>query len=51
MRTKVEHPFFDFKRWFGYDKAGYRGLHRNTQRLLLLAGMSNLPGTEKLLAA
>ena len=50
VRARVEHPFFDFKRWFGYSKVRYRGLYRNTQRLLL-AGLSNLLKTEKLLAA
>ncbi len=51
MRARVEHPFYDLKRWFGYGKARYRGPYKNTQRLLLLAGLSNLLRAEKLLAA
>ena len=26
VRAKVEHPFLDVKRIFGYDKVRYRGL-------------------------
>ncbi|MDE2863188.1 MAG: transposase [Chloroflexota bacterium] len=51
MRAKVEHPFFDCKRWFGYGKVRYRGFYKNAQRLLLQAGLPNLLRTEKLLAA
>ncbi len=50
VRARMRHAFLDFKRWFSYDKIRYRGLYKNTQRLLL-AGLSNLLRAEKLLAA
>ena len=40
-RSKVEHPFL-VKRRFGYGKVRYRGLAKNTQRIALLLGFSNL---------
>jgi len=42
VRAKVEHPFRYIKRVFGYEKVRYRGLAKNTNRLLLLAGLTNL---------
>ena len=42
----MEHPFLYVKRHFGYAKVRYRGLAKNTQRLMLLLGLANL---EKLL--
>ncbi|WP_308365102.1 MULTISPECIES: IS5 family transposase [unclassified Microbulbifer] len=42
IRAKVEHPFRYIKRVFGYDKVRYRGLEKNTERLCLLAGFTNL---------
>ena len=30
IRAKVEHPFLDVKRIFGYAKVRYRGLAKNT---------------------
>lgn len=42
VRAKVEHPFRYVKRVFGYTKVRYRGLHKNTQRLALLLGFTNL---------
>lgn len=42
IRAKVEHPFRYVKRMFGYDKVRYRGLKKNTQRLALLLGFTNL---------
>ena len=42
IRAKVEHPFWDAKGVFGYAKARYRGLAKNTERLALLLGLSNL---------
>lgn len=42
VRARVEHPFFDVKRRFGYAKVRYRGIHKNLQRLALLAGFANL---------
>ncbi|WP_371876981.1 IS5 family transposase [Microbulbifer sp. 2205BS26-8] len=42
VRAKVEHPFLTIKRIFGYSKVRYRGLAKNTERLYLLAGFTNL---------
>ena len=42
IRAKVEHPFLYVKRHFGYAKVRYRGLAKNTQRIALLLGFSNL---------
>ena len=42
VRAKVEHPFLHVKRHFGYRKARYRGLAKNTQRIALLLGFANL---------
>ncbi|WP_345551071.1 transposase, partial [Microbulbifer aestuariivivens] len=42
IRAKVEHCFYRIKRQFGYDKVRYRGLAKNTNRLYLLAGFTNL---------
>ena len=51
MRAKVEHPFLYVKRHFGYAKVRYRGLAKNTQRLALLLGLTNLITAERYLAA
>lgn len=50
MRAKVEHSFFYIKRVFGYDKVRYRGLAKNTERLYVLAGFSNLMMARKYMA-
>ena len=50
VRVKVEHPFMKLKQVFGYDKVGYRGLLKNTQRLALLLGLGNLMTGEGRLA-
>ena len=42
VRAKVEHPFLRVKRLFGYSKARYRGLAKNTERVALLFGLGNL---------
>ena len=42
IRAKVEHPFRYVKRVFGYNRARYRGLHKNSQRIHLLLGFTNL---------
>ena len=42
VRAKVEHPFLDVKQLFGYAKVRYRGLAKNTERMALLLGLSNL---------
>jgi IS5 family transposase len=42
IRAAVEHPFRYVKRMFGYDKARYRGLAKNEQRISLLLGFTNL---------
>lgn len=51
VRAKVEHPFRYIKRVFGYSKVRYRGLAKNTQRLCLLAGFTNLLIEKKYLLA
>jgi IS5 family transposase len=42
IRAKVEHPFRVIKRQFGYVKVRYRGLTKNTARLVTLFALSNL---------
>lgn len=42
VRAKVEHPFRVIKRVFGFVKVRYRGLAKNTQRLWLTCGLTNL---------
>ncbi|MDA0993352.1 MAG: IS5 family transposase [Proteobacteria bacterium] len=42
VRAKGEHPFRYVKRVFHYAKVRYRGLHKNTQRMALLLGFTNL---------
>ena len=51
IRAKVEHPFLDLKVRFGYAKVRYRGLIKNTERLVLLLGLSNLMRAQRSLAA
>jgi len=42
VRAKVEHPFRVIKRVFGFAKVRYRGLAKNTQRLWVSCGLTNL---------
>ena len=42
VRAKVAHPFGYVKRHFGYAKVRYRGLAKNTQRIAVLLGFTNL---------
>jgi IS5 family transposase len=42
VRSKVEHIFYIVKRLFGYRKAVYRGLAKNTGRLYMLFASANL---------
>ena len=42
VRAKVEHPFRVLKGVFGFVKARYRGLAKNTQRLWVSCGLTNL---------
>ncbi len=42
IRAKVEHPFRVIKRQFGFVKARYRGLKKNTAQLITLFALSNL---------
>ena len=51
VRAKVEHPFLYVKRHFGYAKVRYRGLAKNTQRLMALLGLANLMRAQRYLAA
>ena len=51
VRAKVEHPFLYIKRHFRYAKTRYRGLAKNTLRLMTLLGFANLMRAERYLAA
>ena len=51
IRAKVEHPFLEVKGHFGYGKVRYRGLAKNTERLALLLGLSNLKKGQRWLVA
>lgn len=51
VRAKVEHAFFYIKCVFGYRKVRYRGLEKNTNRLYVLAGLTNLLRSQKYLLA
>lgn len=42
MRAKVEHPFRVINQQFGYAKVRYRGLEKNTARLMMLFALTNL---------
>jgi IS5 family transposase len=42
VRAKVEHPFLVIKRVFGFAKVRYRGLAKNTHRLWVSCGLTNL---------
>ena len=42
VRAKVEHPFAIIKRQFGFSKVCYRGLAKNTHRLMVACALSNL---------
>ena len=42
VRAKVEHPFRVIKQQFGYAKLRYRGLQKNTDRLMMLFALGNL---------
>lgn len=42
VRSKVEHPFRVVKRQFGYQKARFKGLFKNTAQVLTLFALSNL---------
>jgi transposase, IS5 family len=42
VRAKVEHPFRVIKLLFGFAKARYRGLKKNTAQLTTLFALSNL---------
>jgi len=42
VRAKVEHPFGVIKRVFGFAKVHYRGLAKNTERLWVTCGLTNL---------
>jgi len=50
VRVKVEHPFYWVKCFFDYDKVRYRRLEKNTNRLFILLGFTNLLRSQKLLA-
>lgn len=48
---KGGYPFRYIKQVFGYDEVRYRGMIKNTERLCLLAGFTNLLKGRKYLAA
>jgi len=50
VRAKVEHVFFYIKRIFGYNKVRYKGLAKNTNRLYVLSGFTNLLKAESYMA-
>ena len=50
VRARVEHPFRYIKQVFGYSKVRYRGLAKNTNRLQVLAGLTNLMIARRYLA-
>ena len=49
VRAKWEHPFWDVKGRFDYAKVRYRGLAKNTERVALLLGLSNLKTAQRFL--
>ena len=50
VRAKVEHPFYWVKCFFGYSKVRYRGLEKNSSRLYMLLGFTNLLRSQKMLS-
>lgn len=42
IRARVEHPFLVIKHLFGFAKTRYRGLAKNTHRLLVTCALTNL---------
>lgn len=42
VRAKVEHPIGVIKRVFGFSKVRYRGLRKNTHRLVVTCALANL---------
>lgn len=51
VRSKVEHAFYTMKKQFGYGKVRYRGLAKNTNRLLVLAAFCNLQKASRYMTA
>ena len=49
IRAKVGHPFLNVKKLFDYAEVRYRGLAKNTDRLALLLGLSNLTTAKRYL--
>jgi transposase, IS5 family len=42
VRAAIEHPFLHLKRLWGYAKTRYRGLAKNTNRLVLMCALFNI---------
>ena len=42
VRARVEHPFLVIKKIFGFCKVRYRGLMKNSNRLFVVCGLTNL---------
>lgn len=51
LRAVGEHPFRILKRKFGYTKARYRGLEKNTTQLMTLFALGNLYQARRALLA
>ncbi len=49
IRSKVEHQFGILKRQFGFTRVRYRGLEKNTHRLVVACALSNLVMAKKVL--
>ena len=42
VRAAVEHPFLHIKRLWGYAKVRYRGLVKNSSRLIIMCALFNI---------
>ena len=51
IRARVEHPFHTLKCVFGYTKARFKGLAKNTSQVVLLFALVNLHRVRKKLMA
>jgi IS5 family transposase len=49
VRAKVEHPFQIIKCQWNYRKTRYRGLMKNTNQIIMLAGLANIFMVRKIL--
>ena len=49
VRAAVEHPFLTIKRLWGYGKTRYRGLAKNTHRLIAMCALFNIRKANRVL--